>query len=550
MKAGRFLAVVVAFMMVFAVMPVSLEAGEEPAAPDYVWVAGAWNVDGDDNVTDEGFEHLKFGVDAFESIQDAIDAVAPGGIVNVLPGEYDELNNGPDSNVSLYIDKPLTLQGVDSNLDPIEVRWHPEMPVVHCYTQAGPPIRYNILVTADNVTITGLYFHSRGRVLSLGGTNRIRADYVIWVEGSNFKIMNCQVRPRKTDSTIDSFNEYSVVFAGEDARSALVQQNWLEGGVRFIDGAGLGTIVEQNEIYQRVPGAALAIWNVSYGEGFPAVQKNTINIDEPLWSGDIYVVSAYAADDENLPGAEWLFGVIQGNTVNPEVHAILEDLDEFRLRIIPAPESGYVYGYSSIEQALADAGEGDTILSEMQPVDGVTTLVFDPGDMPANSQIILGGNPGIVIPKAALGGTGEHTVTVSWWEEIGDRVLPEGYVFVMGASFNIEDGDGPVGSFVEDNPVEIWINLDGIPVELDPETLALFRYNEVTEEWEVQLKEFDEANNTVIFYTSQWSDFVFMDAEEETPEETPETGTAVMWLIPFGALLLLAGWGLRRRAVA
>jgi len=105
-----------------------------------------------------------FGLNAFAAIQDGIDAVTTGGTVDVYPGTYnqDEANDrDPDtggagsSDFNIFVNKALTIQGVDDSGAPI-TDYDDVAAYVSPKRNTGGGHTDTIFVQADDVTITGL----------------------------------------------------------------------------------------------------------------------------------------------------------------------------------------------------------------------------------------------------------------------------------------------------------------------------------------------------------------------------------------------------------
>ena len=101
--------------------------------PEVVWVD-------DDYCNGCANDGHTWGYDAFDNIQDGIDAVA-GSTVNVAAGTYDE---------SVTVNKPLTLLGAKGNVDPRGGAWTGDISVIN----PGPG-GYGVDIRVSNVTING-----------------------------------------------------------------------------------------------------------------------------------------------------------------------------------------------------------------------------------------------------------------------------------------------------------------------------------------------------------------------------------------------------------
>lgn len=157
----------------------------------------------------------------------------------------------------------------------------------------------------------------------------------------------------------------------------------------------------------------------------------------------------------------------------------------------------------------------------------------------------------LALPVEILPGNVEVTVKkVSKEAPEGFKLLGSAYSFTM----TDENGDA-VTEFTGTMTITFYYD----PAEVDnPDNLAIYWYNPVTEEWEAQESVVDKDNNKVTAEVDHWSEFAVMEAPEVTEDpgdptapELPKTGTNGMWLLPFGLLLMLVGgFGIRRQFVA
>lgn len=126
------------------------------ANPTQVFVNAGWT--GPDNCGGHVWQ-----TDAFASIQDGIDAVAPGGTVQVAAGVYEE---------RLVIGKSLSLLGPQAGVDPNAsgARANPEAEARILPPTSDTSLPGGILVTvkANNVTISGFTFDGDNPALSGG----------------------------------------------------------------------------------------------------------------------------------------------------------------------------------------------------------------------------------------------------------------------------------------------------------------------------------------------------------------------------------------------
>ncbi len=131
------------------------------------------------------------GVDAFGTIQAAIDAVDPGGTINVYPGTYnhdeadgwDPVTGGPGANnFNIFVHKAMLIQGIDGGGNPIASYSGIQAFIVA--KQDLPDFGSSaIFVQADNVTITGF---------DVTGWNAGN-DKTVEVTGDNFTIKACRL---------------------------------------------------------------------------------------------------------------------------------------------------------------------------------------------------------------------------------------------------------------------------------------------------------------------------------------------------------------------
>ena len=154
-----------------------------PHNPLVVWVNDDWT---GTTCVDSVGGHL-FGVDAFNKIQEGIDAVASGGTVNVLTGTYNE---------NIVIAKPLSLLGVGRD----SVVVYPAVSDIGMPDPQQPPSFRGsqiCVVKAKNVTIDGLTFDGDSPALTPPGTidarNGIITEYASG-DWSNLKVQNCTVK--------------------------------------------------------------------------------------------------------------------------------------------------------------------------------------------------------------------------------------------------------------------------------------------------------------------------------------------------------------------
>ena len=98
--------------------------------------------------------------------------------------------------------------------------------------------------------------------------------------------------------------------------------------------------------------------------------------------------------------------------------------------------------------------------------------------------------------------------------------------------------------------VEVDYDPEELPEGVDAASLKLFRYNEETGSWEkVDKQGVNLAENYIWMEIDSFSTYgVFVEAEEAVTEKLPATGSrALMWMLPLGLLLCLAGAFLIKR---
>lgn len=521
MKKGRLLAVLIAFALVAAMLPGTALA----QAPDVVWVNADWDGLISPDVEDPFGNPLTLFENAFYQIYEAIEEVAEGGTIYVMPGVYNnEYNDVPGEYCILNVNKSLTIQGVKADGTPINDSDDPDIPQVfgseNLPSLEGDP---SYIVSADDVQIFGLHFYP--------DPNATEVFTVFHVTGNNFFLKNC---------TIDTngSNEFSVMITGAAAEKALIGLNNLTGGILVGDGAGNDEInINTNQIIHSGQMGAIFIGN-AYA---PKVINNEILLD-PNYVDHSYQLVALSDDDAN----EYRFWILDTLSTNnfESAYAVITDLATNNMPLV----DDAVVAYATFEKAAEDAETGDTIVIFHPSVEhGVT---FDSSLVPDDGQVAFAHHIVAFLPKASLPGDNNYTVTMTLNPpSAAPADAPEGYE-IVGVMTAIIEADGtPFSEF--EGPVTFWISL---PEEVeDPEKAAFFWYDEEAEEW-VLLEGIYEGEMLIV-ELDHWSDFALMEGEgtQDGDEEPilPETGKSIPWLIPLGLLLLLAGAVLiRRKAVA
>jgi hypothetical protein len=185
-----------------------------------------------------------FGQDAFETIQRAIDGVMTGATVHVVPGTYDQdeandrdpVNGGAGSNdFNIFIDKSVTIRGVDSAGDPVT---DPDLVEAHILPKRLLPTFGSsaVYVQADDVTLEGL------------GINAYDADEnckTLEIIGDNVAVRYCALNALDTtscayldDPRFDAGTGTSHVQAYTFEHNVFDGGGIWPGGIRITSGAG------------------------------------------------------------------------------------------------------------------------------------------------------------------------------------------------------------------------------------------------------------------------------------------------------------------------
>ena len=242
-----------------------------------------------------------YGYNAFNKIQDGIDAVSAGGTVNVFPGNYNQDEaNGYDpltggsgsSNFNIFVNKPVTIQGVKADGTPITNANDVAAFVIPKRDTPSGNLS-TIFVQADNVTISGLDI-----------TAYNDSDYnfkTISVIGNNVTIKNCKIHaldqvsciymydPRYNSSTDISYIttyriEGNILIADED-----LSDGTYASGIRISSGPGwTGDVVDR-----LITGNTFT--NGSYGIEF-------VGAGGDPW--DVYPVGAATINGNNFTGQD------------------------------------------------------------------------------------------------------------------------------------------------------------------------------------------------------------------------------------------------------
>ncbi|MTI94338.1 MAG: hypothetical protein FH749_02465 [Firmicutes bacterium] len=481
---------------------------------------------------------LEVGNNAHYTLQEAIDTVAPGGMVNVLPGDYELMGANP----AVTIDKPLTLQGVDAAGNLIENKADVKA-IINGKEQTAECL---VKVEADDVTITGLELRPMYREKKdFDGEDYNVSDYAMLVTGNNFTLRHSRIVP--SDPPVGD-GDGSVILLSirfmDDAKQASVRDNTLNGSLWVTDGAGQdGIEIIKNEVRYasnaELPGLAIDAY-------LPEVRGNTftqeIGLEKP------YTVLAFP-ESGDVDAGDWLLNVMSQNSFTSACVIV----DSLTLQVKEVGEQGVYAAFAEFGDAAALAEAGDLIIP-FHP-EAHLGATFDSTSMPDGTSVAFPTEgPVAIVPKASLPGDGEYTVTITLDAPPAD--LPAGWEFIGGGYFTLEAANGNVDEFVEGEPAYIWVF--DYPTNVDLDELAFFRYDTETEQWVEQAMELDAENNRLVVTTPRWSYFAMMQegeslppAEPGTPEPTtPKTGAGIMWLMNLGLVMLLVGLLLlRRRAV-
>ena len=527
MKIGRVFAVIVAFAMILGALPLAVQAVVPPDPEPEIWINDSWSDQDDvDAAIAAGAvpAGVVWGTNAFSSLPMAVSRVEPEGTIYIFPGDYDA--TAVNGTTILHILKPMTLQGLDADGNEVTGCDYPNIPEIHAIAESEGG--FSFWVDADNVSFKGLKFVPYG---ALSG-DVVRAGFVIHVTGNNFLMEHCSVvAPELRESAVSNFNRASLLFDTEGAESATVRRNCLSGGVELWDGAGSGVItIESNTVW---------LFAENLGIGIDDAHPPVVAGNEFEWDGDdVSALWTYASEGNSHPGSEWFFTVLENNYFT-EAYVIITDMATLALKEITG-RSTLIYAYGSFTHAAEHAEAGDAIVA-FHP-SAATGISFDSSLMAAGTVFAIPAVDGgvvVFIPKGSLPGDGIYLVNVTLDDPPAE--LPAGYVLIGGANFTLKEGDVVITDF--EGEIVMWFHYHG---DTDLDKLAVLWYDPVAEEW-VELEfEVDAANHRLIVTVDHWSYFALM----EPPEETPETGTAVMWLLPLGLLLLAGGLLMRRRTVA
>lgn len=534
-KVKRILVLGVVFAMIFAVVPFTAEA---VVAPEEVWV---------------GDETKDFN---FNTIQEAVDVVADGGTVIVAPGTYTETVIIDTPNITLRSSEGRDVTIVDGD---------------------GGQVVIQVVNDLGNVTVQGFTVHG-WTVAGIGQGVGSR-------EGTAFHVLdNRVIAPEETSThgnSIQVTGNNSTVIGNEVTGTHQVSPDWSGSGI--LVSTANNVVIKDNYVYGGDIGIGVQ-GGTTYGWDAADCNDNTIenNIVENcqtgiLVQGDAFDtvikgnvvrdnevgIGAQSLKDAPLPEGTIAFtNIIVDNIIGAQVST--KDGVE-----IPALEAIRNWWGSSDEPvndvegdvdyfpwalndeftsfatrlAAEDASapielEEDVNYIEIDPEDyedeDVLTIVKDEMEMDFPAALLPSGEVEMIISKKNAG------------------TAPEGFKF-LGSVFSLAmtaDGN-PVTEF--EGKVTLVFTYDPDEVD-DPDNLDVYWYDPDAEEWVAQNGTVDKEKNTVTIEVDHWSEFALMEAEgvEAGDDDIlPVTGNNIIWFLPIGLFMMLAGalW-FRRRVTA
>lgn len=231
-----------------------------------------------------------YGADSFATIQEGLDAVAPGGTVQVFAGTYTE---------DLVVDKAVNLIGPNQGIDANSGSRVPEA-VVHPATSAPDPAVCAVLMylNVGDVTIDGFTLDGDNPGLTSGiiinGADVDACELISSYEGiGNVKIEN-NILKHSTYSGIDMYNyNNTAATAGNHIRYNLLQDigettyNW-----------GIGVLIYNNfyaDITDNVfTGVRTGIQTGNFSQANPGTTGSISNNDIGVWRLGIFHNAAYS----------------------------------------------------------------------------------------------------------------------------------------------------------------------------------------------------------------------------------------------------------------
>ena len=311
--------------------------------------------------------------DAFDGIQYGINAVATGGTINVYPGTYDQdeangynaVTGGPgSSNFNIFVNKSVTIQGVDSSGAPITDYEDVEAFVVPKRNTPSGNLS-TFFIQADDVTISGLDI-----------TAYDDPDYnfkTISVIGENATIKNCNLHNRDQVSCIYMYDpRYSAGNNTSHITSYRFEGNYLDAGgiyaagVRISSGPGwtgsaanrviTGNYFQDGSYGIQFVGPGADPWDVN-PVGAATISGNSFNNAD---KGHVVAWGAYSGG-EGYGALDW-DGIFTGNTFD---RAVITKRPGGAVQYYDSGNFKYVRGiYSAIKRYPVNvvSQAGDTII--------------------------------------------------------------------------------------------------------------------------------------------------------------------------------------------
>lgn len=349
---------------------------------------------------------------ALADLQAAINAASAGDTISVLPGTQSAQGVAwPDNSdtISLYINKPLTIQGVTSTGVLINSAAAVQATIA-CQSQ-GINSRAIVAVDAANVTITGLNFtvgtadaanpvDGSGLLLFVLNNNFALADSSVNLNRTN---MNTQGQAGTAIATVAFYDPDPVLNASKQIVASSIQRftvsdNILGGMVTLQNGAGFGApssslVISNNTITKGLYGAVYLQGNLNdpsntlsiYDTGLPSIVNNNINTSDLAGDsttpalGNATSLAAIFTQPLKAPTLSYVTSMLANNTIDDSVYVVTAGgairyqgnlnnpppLSAFGLNIVPA----VAYLSSGIEQFItsgqanaAPAQPGDTVV--------------------------------------------------------------------------------------------------------------------------------------------------------------------------------------------
>ena len=349
---------------------------------------------------------------ALADLQTAINAASAGDTISVLPGTQSAQGVAwPDNSdtISLYINKPLTIQGVTSTGVLINSAAAVQATIA-CQSQ-GINSRAIVAVDAANVTITGLKFtvgtadaanpvDGSGLLMFVLNNNFALADSSIDLNRTN---MNTQGQAGTAVATVAFFDPDPTLNASNQIVASSIQQftisdNILGGMVTLQNGAGFGApssslVISNNTITKGLFGAIYLQGNLNdpsnnlsiYDTGLPSIVNNIINTSDLAGDsttpaiGNATSLAAIFTQPLTAPTLSYVTSMLANNTIDDSVYVVTAGgairyqgnlnnpppLSAFGLNIVPA----IAYLSSGVEQFItsgqansAPAQPGDTVI--------------------------------------------------------------------------------------------------------------------------------------------------------------------------------------------